>query len=147
MRRFLLLMLVAAAVAAVPVAQAGKPVIMPAPALNFTDDTTCGFDVVVHYVANAETMKIFDSGKILITGPLSATYSANGKTTAVLNISGPVEINGATALARGIGAGTIQMPDGTLMMVHAAGVVEFSSAGATLVHGHILLDICAALAP
>jgi len=138
--------MVVAAACAVPVAQAAAPVIVPAPSLDLDDTATCGFTVHVHYVANGETAKMFSDGTIIVTGPLSATFSANGKTTDVLNISGPVKITGGSAIGRGVGAGPLTLPDGRTTLAYAAGPVDITTFPATLVNGHVLLDICAALA-
>lgn len=39
-------------------------------------------------VSAGETAKLFSDGSVIVTGPLGATFSANGKTVAV-NIPGP----------------------------------------------------------
>jgi hypothetical protein len=150
MRSFLVLLVVLAAVA-VPAAQAGKPIVSPAPAEDHVD-TTCGFAIAVHVTVNGETAKEFSNGKVLITGPLAAQFSANGKSI-TLNVSGPTTVTptadgSVTIIGHGVGIGPLFTPNG-VTLAYSAGVASIDPAGgpATLVHGHILLDVCAALAP
>jgi hypothetical protein len=135
----------AAALLSVPVAQATPPTIVPAPGVDFTDTTSCGFDVDVHYTTNGETAKIFSDGKIIVTGPLAATFSANGKSV-TLNIAGPATITGESVIGHGVGAGPTLLPNGQTTLAYNAGVVDISGAAGVIIHGHVLLDICAALA-
>jgi hypothetical protein len=130
-------------------AQATPPVIEPAPFPDFTDTTTCGFPLEVHFTVNEQTAKIFSDGTIRITGPVKATYTANGKSLS-LSLAGPTVISPTGAFtAQGVGAGPMELPNGDLTFGYAAGPVELDiTAGlAVLLHGHLLLDICAALAP
>ena len=143
MRRFLLFAAVAAAAVAVPAAQADPPVITPAPGTDFTD-TTCGFPVQVHYTTNGETAKIFSDGTVIVTGPLGATFSANGKNVS-LNIAGPAMIRGDTVIGHGVGAGPVLLPNGMTTLAYMAGQVDISGPVGMPLHGHMLLDICAAL--
>jgi hypothetical protein len=136
---------VAAALLSVPVAQATPPTIVPAPGSDFTDTTSCGFDVDVHYTTNGETAKIFSDGKIIVTGPLAASFSANGKSV-TLNIAGPATITGESVIGHGVGAGPTLLPNGQTTLAYNAGVVDISGPAAVIIHGHVLLDICAALA-
>jgi hypothetical protein len=143
MRRIWLLVVVAAAVIA-PAARADSPTFTPLPAFTFTD-TTCGFDVLIQASAG-ETLKEFSNGSVIVSGPLSATLSANGKTITV-NIPGPfIAISGHTATGLGLGLIPIQLPDGRVTLAYVAGPVD-ESGFPTLVHGKVLLDLCAALAP
>jgi hypothetical protein len=143
MRRFLLLAVVSAALI-VPAARADSPTFTPLPAFTFTD-TTCGFDVFVQASAG-ETLKEFSNGTVIVSGPLSATLSANGKTVTV-NIPGPfIDISGHTAVGLGLGLLPVQLPDGQVTLAYVAGVVD-ESGFPTLVHGKVLLDLCVALAP
>lgn len=135
----------AAALLSVPVALATPPTIVPAPGVDFTDTTSCGFDVDVHYTTNGETAKIFSDGKIIVTGPLAATFSANGKSV-TLNIAGPATITGESVIGHGVGAGPTLLPNGQTTLAYNAGVVDISGPAAAIIHGHILLDICTALA-
>ncbi|MGH3001616.1 MAG: hypothetical protein ACRDM1_02930 [Gaiellaceae bacterium] len=142
-----LVLAVAAALLSVPVAQATPPTIVPAPSFDFTDTTSCGFDVHIHYTANHETAKIFSNGTIIVTGPLAATFSADNGKSVTLNIRGPATIKGESAIGHGVGAGLTLLPDGqTTLAYNAAGAVDISGPVGVLVHGHMLLDICAALA-
>ena len=141
----LVLLVAVAALLSVPVAQADPPTIVPAPGVDFTDTTSCAFPVDVHYTVNGETAKIFSDGKVIVTGPLAATFSANGKTVA-LNIAGPATISGESVIGHGVGAGPTLLPNGQTTLAYNAGVVDISGPVAVIVHGHVLLDICAALA-
>jgi len=151
MRKIFLAILVAAF--AVPsVAQADGPVIVPSPAGDLVDTASCDFPVSVHFTANNQVAKIFSSGKVIVTGSLGADFSANGKTVS-LNISGPTTVTEApdgsvTIIGRGTGAGPFQTSNG-VTLAYAAGPVAVSPTGGPAVplHGTIILDICAALAP
>jgi hypothetical protein len=130
-------------------AQATPPVIAPAPFVDFTDTTTCAFPLEVHFTVNGQTAKIFSDGTIRITGPVKATYTANGKSVS-LNIAGPAMISPTGAVtARGVGAGPTVLPNGELTFGYLTGLIEvdITIGTAVLLHGHLLLDICAALAP
>jgi hypothetical protein len=135
----------AAALLIVPVAQATPPTIVPAPGFDFTDTTSCGFDVAIHYTTNGETAKIFSDGTIIVTGPLAASFSAHGKSV-TLNIAGLVTITSESVLGHGVGAGPTLLPNGQTTLAYNAGTVDISGPAAVIIHGHILLDICAALA-
>ena len=137
-----------AALLVIGASHATPPLIVPAPIGDFTD-ATCGFPLHVHFTTNAETAKIFSDGMIIVSGPLVATYSANGKSLS-LNIAGPTMISPAgTVIGHGVGAGPILLPNGDLTFGYGTGEfdVDFTIGAAVLVHGHLLLDICAALAP
>ena len=151
MRRLIVGVLLLTATVAAPIALAG-PVRVPAPASDFTDGTTCGFAVHVHFTVNGESAITFDDGRVIVTGPLSAQFSANGKSV-TLNISGPVTVipagNAVMIVGRGVGAGPFLLPDGSTTLAYAAGPATVDPTGgpAVLKHGTFLLDICAALAP
>jgi hypothetical protein len=138
-----------ATVLVVGAAQATPPVIVPAPDVDRTD-MTCEFPVEIHFTTNGETAKIFSDGSIIVTGPLAATYSANGYSVS-LNIAGPAMISPTGAVTtHGVGAGPTVLPNGELTLAYlAAGQVDIDTASRTaeLLHGHLLLDICAALVP
>jgi hypothetical protein len=135
----------AAALLIVPVAQATPPTIVPAPGFDFTDTTSCGFDVAIHYTTNGETAKIFSDGTIIVTGPLAASFSAHGKSV-TLNIAGPATITSESVLGHGVGAGPTLLPNGQTTLAYNAGTVDISGPAGVILHGHMLLDICAALA-
>jgi hypothetical protein len=150
--KLLALSLVAAAAIAAPVARADRPIITPAPSADFVDTTSCAFPVTVHFTVNRETAKTFANGTTIITGPLFAQYSANGKSL-TLDISGPGKLtisNGsALFIGHGVGAGPLVTPNGVIL-AYAAGRVTISTTptlSATLLNGHVLLNICDALAP
>jgi len=139
-------LVVAGALLSVPIAQATAPTIVPAPSLDFTDTTTCGFDVDVHFTTNGETAKIFSDGTIIVTGALAATFSADHGKSVALNIAGPVTITGESVIGRGVGAGPTLLPNGQTTLAYNAGTVDISGPAGVIVHGRMLLDICAALA-
>jgi hypothetical protein len=143
--------MMAGAALAAPAASADQPTITPAPETDFVD-TSCGFPVAVHYVVNGDTAKTFTNGTTIITGPLFAEFSANGKSV-TLNISGPgtVTVSGDSIqiTLHGVGAGELLTPSGPVL-VYTAGpvsVVSLSPPEGVLEHGKVLLNICAALAP
>jgi hypothetical protein len=145
MRRSLLLLIVLAAALVVPTAHASPPTFIPQPNDSFIDPT-CGFDTTVD-LASGETLRLFSNGNLLVTGPLTATFSANGKSVTV-NASGPLIVtSGHTLFGQGITVGPIQLPDGRLTIATVAGTEDDSTFPAVLVHGTVLLDICAALSP
>lgn len=145
MRRSLLLLMVLAAALAVPTAHASPPTFIPQPSTSFTDPT-CGFDTTVA-VSAGETLRLFSNGNLLVTGPLTVTFSANGKSVTV-NASGPlIATSGHSFFGQGITVGPIQLPDGQLTIASVAGTEDDSNFPAVLVHGKVLLDVCAALAP
>jgi hypothetical protein len=144
MRRIWLLIVVAAALI-VPAARADSPTFTPLPAFTFTD-TTCGFDVFVQASAG-ETLKEFSNGTVIVSGPLTATLSANGKTVTV-NIPGPyIAISGHTAFGHGLALVAIQLPDGGVTLAYVSGVIDDEVFPQRIIHGTVLLDVCAALAP
>jgi hypothetical protein len=133
----------------VSAAQATPPVFVPAPIPDHTDTRSCAFPVELHYTANGETARFFSDGTIIISGPLAATYSANGKSLS-LNIAGPSKIMPSGAIfGYGVGTGPTVLPDGELTLGYLAGnvTVDISAGTVVLLHGHLVLDICAALEP
>jgi hypothetical protein len=140
-----LVLALSATVLSVPVAQATPPTIVPAPSSDFTDTTSCGFDVDIHYTTSGETAKFFTDGTIIVTGPLAATFSANGKSV-TLNIAGPATITSESVIGHGVGAGPTLLPNGQTTLGYNAGTVDISGPAGVIIHGHMLLDICAALA-
>jgi hypothetical protein len=54
-----------------------------------------------------------------------------------------------TMTARGVGAGPTELPNGELTFGYLTGLIEIdlTIGQAVLLHGHLVLDICAALAP
>jgi hypothetical protein len=152
MRTLILALLALTACVAAPFAQAGKPSRTPAPASDFTDSTTCGFPVDIHYTVNGQSAIAFDNGRVIIAGPLAAEFSANSKSL-TLNISGPATVtptaDSVIITGHGVGAGPIQLPDGSVTLAYAPGSVSIDpdTGVVTLLHGTIRLDICAALAP
>ncbi|MGN6171089.1 MAG: hypothetical protein ACTHQQ_23395, partial [Solirubrobacteraceae bacterium] len=88
--------------------------------------------------------KTFSDGTTIITGPLFAQLTANGKTVS-LNISGPGRITPAGAvIARGVGFGPLSTANGVIL-AYAAGPVD--AVNGVLEHGTILLNLCDALGP
>jgi hypothetical protein len=83
--------LLASAVLA-PAALADKPIKEPLPAPRFfIVSDSCSFGVRIDFLANNEFIKVFTSGKTLITGRLvvRVTNLDNPSKSRVLNISGP----------------------------------------------------------
>ena len=80
--------------------------------------TSCAFPVSVHFTVNRETAKTFTSGTTIITGPLFAEYSANGKSI-TLNESGPgkltVSDGSVLFVGHGVGIGPLVTPDGLVL--------------------------------
>jgi hypothetical protein len=144
----LLVLMMAGASIAAPGAFADQPTITPAPSTDFVD-TSCGFPVSVHFVVNSETAKTFTNGTTIITGPLFAVLSANGKSI-TLNTSGPGTISASGAITiHGVSFGELLTANGPVL-VQAAGtvsVVSLSPPQGVLEHGTVLLNICTALAP
>jgi hypothetical protein len=105
--------------------------------------------VSVHFVVNNETAKTFTNGTTIITGPLFAELSANGKSI-TLNTSGPGTITASgTITIHGVAFGELLTASGPVL-VQTAGtvsVVSLSPPQGVLEHGKLLLNICAALAP
>ncbi len=136
---------------AAPFALADKPVKAPAPGSDFTDNT-CGFPVDIQYTVNGQHAIAFTDGRVIVSGPAAAMFSANGKSV-TLNVSGPAFITptdgSVMIVGHGTGAGPILLPDGTVTLAYAPGSVTIDPSGGPTVlnHGTIILDICAALAP
>jgi hypothetical protein len=151
MHRLALLFAILAAAIAVPAAQANPPTRVPFPSSDFVDSTSCAFPVSIHVVTNGETAMIFSDGTVIVTGPLVWQFSANGKTI-TRNISGPVKITpladgSVLVIGHGVGAGPLTNGPNGSMLALVAGMVNLNPDGtATLLHGTVLLDICAALA-
>jgi hypothetical protein len=144
MRRLFGLAVLLAATVVTTAANAARPDFEPAGAPPPFPDTTCGFVVTVTIVSGA-TAKTFSDGSTIVTGPLSVTFSANGKSVG-RNIPGPVFISGGTILGRGIGGGPLITPEGTILGFAAGPALATPSGASVLQHGTILLDVCAALA-
>jgi hypothetical protein len=134
-----------AALLVVPAALATPPQHVPITAADFTD-TTCGFPVDIHVTMADETATIFSDGKIIVTGPVKVTASANGKTVS-MNVSGPTMISpDGTVIGHGVGVGPLELPGGGVTLAYSTGLVDITTQPATPLHGHVLLDLCAALA-
>ena len=134
-----------------PLARADRPTISPAPQADYVDTTSCAFPVATHFAVNDEVAKAFTSGTTIITGPLFATYAANGKSV-TLNISGPgtATVSGGSVLitGHGVAAGPLVTPNG-LVLSYTAGVVAISTSPTlegVLERGTVLMNICDALA-
>jgi hypothetical protein len=147
MRHLKLVLPVVAAAAAflASSAAAGAPQFIPLPGTDFTDTTSCAFPVAITYTTNDARGIFFDNGDVIVNGAIKATFAANGKSVS-LNISGPAIIRGDTVTGLGVGAGPTYLPDGSVTLGYNAGSVDVSGPAAVIVHGHMLLDICAALA-
>ena len=54
-------------------------------------------------------------------------------------------LKGESVIGFGVGAGPTLLPDGRVTLAYNAGKVDISGPAAVIEHGHVLLDICAAL--
>ena len=153
MRKLLLLvvlMTVGAAIAA-PDVYADQPTFTPSPNTDFVD-TTCGFPITVHFVVNGETAKTFTSGTTIVTGPSFAQLTGPTGKSITLNNSGPAKITvsdgSVMIIGHGHGFGPLVTPNG-LVLSYVAGVISISTSPleGVLLRGHVLLNLCAALAP
>jgi hypothetical protein len=148
MRRFFVLAVLLAAAAVTSAATAARPSFQPpppTPPLPFTD-TTCGFSVTVSFPIFGQTAKSFSDGTTIVTGPLAVEFSANGKSV-TFHIAGPVFVAAdGTVIGRGVGAGPVSTPDGTILAFAAGPALIPASGIAVLQHGTILLNVCEALA-
>jgi hypothetical protein len=130
----------------VPGALATPPTHVPITAADFTDSTSCGFPVDIHVTMASETATFLSDGTIIVTGPVMVTASANGKSVS-LNVSGPTKISpSGTIIGHGVGVGPLQLPGGGVTLAYSTGQADITTSPATLLHGHVLLDVCAALA-
>jgi len=136
--------MVLAGALAVPTAHASPPTFIPQPSTSFIDPT-CGFDTTVDLSAG-ETLRLFSNGNLLVTGPLTVVFSANGKSVTV-NAPGPLIATGHEFFGQGVTVGPIQLPDGEVTIAAVAGTEDDSGFPPVLVHGKVLLDVCAALSP
>ncbi len=134
---------------ALPVAAGGKPTREPAPLPALIVDTSCGFTVNVTFPVNTEYALTFYDGaghvtRIIVTGHLVVTFTnpATGATYTA-NISGPTFIDfvRSTNVLTGRQGGEL----GTLPGLHVfAGRADYSTG---TMHGHVVADVCALLAP
>ena len=62
-------------------------------------------------------------------------------------VAGPAMLRGESVIGYGVGAGPTQLPNGQTTLAYNAGTVDISGPIGVIIHGHMLLDICAALAP
>jgi hypothetical protein len=53
-------------------------------------------------------------------------------------------ITGESVTGHGVGAGPTLLPNGQTTLAYNAGTVDISGPAGVIVHGHMLLDICAA---
>jgi hypothetical protein len=141
----------ATAVMAAPLAWADPPIITPTPNADYVDTTSCAYPVAIHFAVNDEVAKTFTDGTTIITGPLFATYSANGKSV-TLNISGPgtATVSGDSVLitGHGVAAGPMVTANSSFL-AYVAGVVSITTSptlNGVLQHGTVRLNICDALA-
>jgi hypothetical protein len=81
-----------------------------------------------------------------VTGPLTATFSADDGKSVTLNIAGPATITSESVIGHGVGAGPTLLPNGQTTLAYNAGTVDISGPAGVIIHGHMLLDICDALA-
>lgn len=151
MRKFTLFLLVMTSAIAVPVAHADQPTFIPLTASDAVLNT-CGYPVAQHIGLNGQTARVFSDGTVLITGPLSVQFSANGKTVSA-NISGPAKITtnpdgSFTIVSEGVSGGLLQTANGVIIAIFAGPVLVDPTTGLpSLVSGRVLVNVCDALAP
>jgi hypothetical protein len=136
----------------VPAALADKPIKEPLPAPPFaTISDSCAFDVRVDFLVNKEFIKVFTSGKTLITGRLvvRVTNLDNPSKSRVLNISGPGKDDLADPSTIHLSGSSLVFFPGVLLLTHGpvtltidadGNVTSFTQTSASSV------DVCALLA-
>jgi hypothetical protein len=146
MYRFAVVFALLAIVAFPPAALGDPPARFPAGNIDFVD-TTCGFDVAVHYVVDREIVKVFSDGTIIITGSLTATLT-HGSKSIYLNVSGPgfIRTNAdgtVTFYGTGRGFGPV---GGTLITASGLIIVPLLPPGTGFQAGGTSTDLCLLLA-
>jgi hypothetical protein len=136
----------------VPAALADKPIKESLPAPPFaTISDSCAFDVRVDFLVNKEFIKVFTSGKTLITGRLvvRVTNLDNPSKSRVLNISGPGKDDLADPSTIHLSGSSLVFFPGVLLLTHGpvtltidadGNVTSFTQTSASSV------DVCALLA-
>jgi hypothetical protein len=144
-RLFIFGLAAAAVLVGATAASAGKPTISPVGNVDIVD-TSCGFSIAVHVVADKEKVIAFDSGSVIITGTLKVTLT-HGANSLFFNVSGPgfftVERDGSVTF-KGVGAG-FGSANGTLLLSHGLVFIPIDPPGDTELHGHFV-DLCPILA-
>jgi hypothetical protein len=151
----LVLALSLAAAALAPSATATKPIKEAAPLPESFVDPTCGFPILIEVLDQNEFIKIFESGRAIITGTLKIRMSA-GEKSIELNISGPVHISEDGTLVLGgrsanpFPAGALGPGSGPVILLNSGRmVIEFDDEGNPTLIDIVgrTTDLCAVLAP
>jgi len=151
----LVLALVLTVVALPPSATSAKPIKEPAPLPDSFVDPTCGFPILIEVRDQNEFIKIFDSGRTIVTGTLKIRMSA-GEKSIELNISGPSHTSEDGMLVLG-GRSVNPFPAGALgpgshaviLLNSGRMVVTFDEEGNPTLIDIVgsSTDLCAVLAP
>jgi hypothetical protein len=151
----LVLALIVTVAAFAPSATSGKPIREPAPVPESFVDPTCGFPILIEVLDQNEFIKIFDSGRAIVTGTLKVRLSA-GENWIELNISGPLHISEDGTLVLG-GRSVNPFPAGALgpgsdpviLLNSGRMVVTFDEEGNPTLIDIVgrSTDLCAVLAP
>jgi hypothetical protein len=91
-KAILILALVVTVGSLAPSGTSGKPIKEPAPLPESFVDPTCGFPILIEVLEQNEFIKIFESGRAIVTGTLKVRLSA-GEKSIELNISGPLHVS------------------------------------------------------
>ena len=78
-KAILILALVLTVGSLAPSGTSGKPIKEPAPLPESFVDPTCGFPILIEVLEQNEFIKIFESGRAIVTGTLKVRLSAGGK--------------------------------------------------------------------
>jgi hypothetical protein len=149
------LALVLAVAALAPSATATKPIKEAAPLPDSFVDPTCGFPILIEVLDQNEFIKIFESGRAIVTGTLKVRLSAGEKSIA-LNISGPLHVSADGTLVLGgrsvnpFPAGALGPGSGPVILLNSGRmVVEFDEEGNPTLIDIVgrTTDLCAVLAP
>lgn len=154
-KAILVLALVVTVGSLAPSGTSGKPIKEPAPLPESFVDPTCGFPILIEVLEQNEFIKIFESGRAIVTGTLKVRLSA-GEKSIELNISGPLHVSEDGTLVLG-GRSVNPFPAGALgpgsdpviLLNSGRMVVTFDEAGNPTLIDIVgsSTDLCAVLAP
>jgi hypothetical protein len=151
----LVLALILAVATLAPSATSAKPIKEPAPLPESFVDPTCGFPILIEVLDQNEFIKIFDSGRAIVTGTLKIRMSA-GENSIELNISGPLHTSEDGTLVLGgrsvnpFPAGALGPGSGPVILLNSGRmVVTFDQEGNPTLIDIVgrSTDLCAVLAP
>jgi len=154
-KAILILALVVTVGSLAPSGTSGKPIKEPAPLPESFVDPTCGFPILIEVLEQNEFIKIFESGRAIVTGTLKVRLSA-GEKSIELNISGPLHVSEDGTLVLG-GRSVNPFPAGALgpgsdpviLLNSGRMVVTFDEEGNPTLIDIVgsSTDLCAVLAP